>query len=200
MLRRTRIYHGITFLICGSTLLYIALVWCCVLVEQITVNQCITGADCFILEQTNFKPTLNVPPRVNDCSKYSLPDGMVLWCYKAGFYFSDACAKAGGMLAIASITFKLYFQTLITCSKGQKKYFYLTGTIAGCIAVLLTVGCILLSLLLPSNSYVYSVISGTNALQVMFLLFVALLMPIATCLSAQVHSSSQTEYEELPEN
>ena len=195
MRRRTIAYHYITFGLGGITLIYVVVIWWYVLVEQVAVNKCVIGADCF--EQANSRVTLTVT-RVNDCSNYSLPDGMVLWCYKAGFYFLDACAKAGGILAIVSITFKLYFLTLISCAKGQKRCFYFAGAITGCIAMLLAVGCFLLWFLLPSNSHLLGELSGTSAVQIVPLFLVAALIPIATCLSAEVHSVSQTEYEELP--
>lgn len=197
--RRVMCSHP-SFLLAGSVLWWIVAMWWVTLVEQITVNKCVTGADCFITERPNYKFELINPDRVTNCSNYSLTDGMII-CYKAGFYFFDACAKAGGALAIVSTVVKLYIPTIIACAKGQKMCFYIAGVITGCVAVLLIVAYVLLMLILPPNSRsdLLTLISGTSLMQHVPLLLAILSMSIATCtMSAQYHSRS--EYKELPEN
>ena len=184
------------FFFATAVLWWIVAIWWILLVEQITVDNCVTGADCFMIEQSKLKFN---PDRIINCSNYSYTDGMMLICYKAGFYFLDACAKAGGALAIVSTTVKLYIPTIIACAKGQKKYFCIAGLITGCTGVLLYVAYILLPYLLSPNSNLLTLISGTNGVQLLPFLFAVILISIVTCtLSAQYRD--HPEYEELPEN
>lgn len=199
MLRGHHKYSCFGFFLAAAVLCLIVVVWWILLVEQVTVGKCVTGADCFVTKR--YKTVDFYPDRVINCSNYNHTDSTeMLICYKAGFYFFEACSKAGGVLAIVSTTVKIYIPAIIACAKGRKKCYYIAGLITGCVGVFSFIAVILLMFLLPPDSDYLSLVMGTASLQLFPIFISVVLMSVITCTMPWPKSQYHPDYEELPES